>query len=327
MKKSLLAIVILILIFLIWWQPLNFGKTEVTIPKGANGKTIADYLAKHHIVRDVNEFLFCLKMSGKEKYLRPGIYELEKYKNPIYLINKLLHGGKSDIAVVIPEGLSVYETAEILATKALIDPEQFIILCGDKNFIHEIGLNVPSLEGYLFPDTYSFSTSQSDTDIIRIFIANFYDHIKKFNLENPDSMKKIIILASIVEKEAKYTDEKPVIANVFINRLKLHRPLESCATVFYALRNEHRSSDLSRELQKTRLTERDLEFNSPYNTYLHIGLPPGPICSPGENSIQAVILPSHVNYLYFVAKGDGRHYFSKTYQEHLFAKTRYHEAK
>jgi len=323
MKKQIVISVILIILVIIWWQPINFSKVEITIPKGASAREIVGYLSDSKIVRDTDEFLLWLKISGREKHLKSGRYELYTYKNPIYVISNLTRGGISEIIVTIPEGLTVYETADILAAHELIVQKQFIQLCTNKNFIQTLGLHVPSLEGYLFPDTYSFSSSQSDTAIIRTFITNFNNHTKKFKLSNQDSLNKIIILASLVEEEAKFADEKPIIAKVFIKRLQLHRPLESCATILYALKYENTDIYRTADMHKTKLTERDLRINSAYNTYIHIGLPPGPICSPGENSIEAVISPADVDYLYFVSKGDGHHHFSKTFREHLIAKERY----
>jgi UPF0755 protein len=323
MNKRILAIIILVVISLIWLQPLNFGKAEITIPEGANAREIVEYLSSNHLVRDADEFLFCLKISGKEKHLKSGTYELHRYKNPIYFIDKLTRGGKSDIIITIPEGLTIYETADILTAHGVVDKEHFIELCRNKNFIRILGLNVSSLEGYLFPDTYSFIASQGDTEIIKTFIKNFKNHISKFELTSLDSINRIIIIASMVEKEAKHEDERPIIARIFINRLKTYRPLESCATVLYVLKNEELNPYKKKVQHKIKLTEKDLKINSPYNTYLHIGLPPGPICSPGENSIKAVISPADVNYLYFVSRGDGRHHFSSTYKEHLVAKERY----
>lgn len=323
MKRKVIAILILILIFLIWLQPINFDRTEITIPEDANAREIAQYLSDNHIVRDINEFLFWLKISGKEKHLKSGTYELQKYKNPIYVINELTHGGKSDIIITIPEGLTIYETAEILDINGVINKEEFIILCHDRDFIKDLGLKVSSLEGYLFPDTYSFSISQTDSAVVSTFIKNFNKHIEKYGFDDSDSINKVIIIASVIEKEAKFEEERPIIARVFINRLKVGRPLESCATVFYALKN----INYEKYQTKTKLTQRDLQCNSPYNTYLHIGLPPGPICSPGENSIASAISPADVDYLYFVSRGNGRHHFSKTYREHIAAKEQYNAKK
>ncbi len=323
MKRKVIAISILILIFLIWLQPINFDRTEITIPEDANAREIAQYLSDNHIVRDINEFLFWLKISGKEKHLKSGTYELQKYKNPIYVINELTHGGKSDIIITIPEGLTIYETAEILDINGVINKEEFIILCHDRDFIKDLGLKVSSLEGYLFPDTYSFSISQTDSAVVSTFIKNFNKHIEKYGFDDSDSINKVIIIASVIEKEAKFEEERPIIARVFINRLKVGRPLESCATVFYALKN----INYEKYQTKTKLIQRDLQCNSPYNTYLHIGLPPGPICSPGENSIASAISPADVDYLYFVSRGNGRHHFSKTYREHIAAKEQYNAKK
>ena len=319
MKKKTGAILLLLLIFLIWLQPINFGSTEITISKGAHAREIAEHLSHNYVVRDVNEFLFWLRLAGKEKLLRSGTYVLQKYKNPIYVINELCHGGVFDIAVTIPEGLSIYETSEILELHGIVDKKKFIALCNDKHFAENLGLTASSLEGYLFPDTYSFNNSQNDSEVVLTFVKNALMHFEKLHLYDADSIYKILIIASLVEKEAKIEEERPLIAKVFLNRLATRRPLESCATIFYALRQH----DYERYRSKRSLTERDLKINSPYNTYLHYGLPPGPICSPGENSIKAVVEPADVEYLYFVSKGDGRHQFSRTFKEHLAAKQRY----
>ncbi len=319
MKKTIVAFLLLVLVFIVWWQPFNLDRTEVTIPAGAHAREIAENLSRHHIVRDIDEFLFWLKISGKEKYLKSGTYELYKYKSPLYVICKLASGGKSDITVTIPEGLTIYETAEILGRQGITDKEKFVTLCHDKRFVSNLGLKGPTLEGYLFPDTYSFNTSQTDSEVIITFVKNSQKHIETFQLDNADSIYEIITIASLVEKEAKFEDERPVIAKVFMNRLEKRRPLESCATILYALKK----GDNNKYQEKKRLTERDLQFDSPYNTYLHVGLPPGPICSPGASSIKAVISPADVDYLYFVSKGNGRHHFSRTYREHIVAKERY----
>jgi UPF0755 protein len=325
MSKRVIITTVLIIIFLIWWQPLNFGKTEVKIPEGVNAREIAEFLSNHHIIRDKNEFFFYLKLFGKEKKLKSGTYEFYRYKNPIYVINALSRGGKSEIIVTIPEGFTIYQTADILSAKALVVKEHFISLCKNEHLIRTMGLPVVSLEGYLFPDTYSFSKAQSDTAIIKIFVTNFKNHIKKLSVDNIDSLHKIIILASMVEREAKFKDERPIIAAIFTKRLRTRRPLESCATVLYALKIRDIEMNHPAGQHKTKLIEKDLKIDSPYNTYLHLGLPPGPICSPGEASIEAVITPADIDFLYFVAKGDGRHHFSKTYREHLIAKEQFSE--
>jgi UPF0755 protein len=317
MDKKHLLIALFFVILVLWWQPLNIGKIEVTIPDNVSARDIGNFLSEQNVVRNVDEFLLWLKLMGREKQLKAGKYVLPMYKNPIYVIDRLSSGGRSEIIVTIPEGLTNTEAAQILADHGLVNFTRIIQLCNNRAFIAELGLDMTSLEGYFFPDTYSFSSTQNEEEIIRTMLANFNKHIARFGLENNDSLHKVIILASIVEKEAKYQDERPIIARVFINRLESGRPLESCATVFYSLKTGQRA------VKKSRLTDADLKIDSPYNTYLHLGLPPGPICSPGDSSIEAVIAPADVDYLYFVAKGDGRHHFSRTYREHVAAKDRY----
>jgi UPF0755 protein len=317
MNRETIIVVIIAVIVAIWWQPLNLGKTEVTVPDNTNAREIAEFLAERRIVRNVEEFLFWLKVTGQERALKSGTYELYQFKNPIYLIGRLSAGGRSEIIVTLPEGLTIFETAQILAYHELVDESRFIELCHDESFIHTLGLAVSSLEGYFFPDTYSFSSLQNEESIITAVVKNFAKKIARFGLVGADSIHQVVVLASIVEKEAKYEDERPIIARVFLNRMRMSRPLESCATVFYILKKKEAGLD------KQKLTDRDLEIESPYNTYLHLGLPPGPICSPGESSIRAAIWPADVDYLYFVAKGDGRHHFSRTFKEHVAAKDRY----
>jgi len=323
MKRTLFAILILFIVGLVWLQPVNLGTMEVTVPDGATAREIAENLAYHHVVRDKEEFILWLKISGREKDLKSGTYTLQKYKNPLYLITQLSKGGRSDVVVIIPEGLTVYEVANILDNNGVVNKDSFISLCKNRTFLNKIGLSGASVEGYLFPDTYSFSQSQTDSQIIAQFLNNFKKHIKKYAILETDSVLKVLILASLVEKEARIDEERPIIARVFLNRLKTNRPLESCATVFYALR----ATDPEKYMNKSILSKSNLRFESAYNTYLHTGLPPGPICSPGENSIKAVIYPADVEYLYFVAKGDGHHHFSKTYREHIAAKGKYNAEK
>lgn len=317
MNRKYLMFALILLILVIWWQPLNLSRTEVTVPDNVSAREIALFLADQNIVRNVDEFLLWLKLSGQEKQLKAGTYELYKYKNPLYLIGQLSRGGKSEIIVTIPEGSTIYETGRILVNQGLVDYTRFIELCNDDSLIAMLGLGVSSLEGYLFPDTYSLSSMQSEEAVIHMMVKNFLRRIPDFGLKDGDSLHRIVILASIVEREAKYEDERPIIARVFLNRLNSNRPLESCATIFYIIKQYENAAP------KQKLTDQDLRIDSPYNTYLHLGLPPGPICSPGESSIRAAITPADVDYLYFVAKGDGRHHFSRTYREHASAKDRY----
>ncbi len=322
MKKIIFLFMVFFIIFLCWLQPVNFIQKEINIPKNATAKEIANILAKDHIIINPYEFLFWLKILGKENHIRSGRYQFFIYKNPIYVIFKLIKGGRSDVTVTIPEGLIISEVADILYKKNIIQNKaRFIALCNDRNFIRNLGLNLSSLEGYLFPDTYSLEENVDEAKIIKKMLENFKTKIKNITDIPIDSMQNLVIIASLVEKEAKYNEERPIIAKVFLNRLRLRRPLESCATVIYAYKLNNPDTVI------TYLREKDLKYNSPYNTYLNTGLPPGPICSPGINSLKAVLHPADVDYLYFVARGDGYHHFSKTYQEHLVAKEYYNAKK
>uniref|UniRef100_A0A7C4TGP6 Endolytic murein transglycosylase n=1 Tax=candidate division WOR-3 bacterium TaxID=2052148 RepID=A0A7C4TGP6_UNCW3 len=320
-RKIFVIFGIIFILLIIWIQPFDFGEKKVSVPRGANASEIAQILSQNNILRSQKEFLLFLKLSGKDKALKPGDYTIKIYKNPIYLIEKFSSGMRSDFPVTIPEGWTIFQVAELLSKKGLVSKEKFINLCFDQRFIKELGIKGPSLEGYLFPDTYFFTPSQGDSTIIVTLVKNLHHHIRNIIEVSPDSLRKIITIASLVEKEARYDDERPIIARVFLNRLKLSRPLESCATVIYARHIIYPDSII------TNLTEKDLRFPSPYNTYLHRGLPPGPICSPGEKSIIAVLNPADVDYLYFVSRGDGRHHFSRTYQEHLIARKYYNAQK
>ena len=317
MNKRHLVIAILVLMLVVWWQPLNIGRTEVTIPDNVSARGIARFLSDQRILRNTDEFLLWLKILGRQKHLKSGTYELYRYKNPLYLIYRLTIGGRSEIVVTIPEGSTIYETAQILADHGLADSSRFVDLCHNDSLIGEFGVRASSLEGYLFPDTYSFSSLQSEESIIATMLRNLRRHAAEFHPDDGDSLHRIMILASIVEREAKHEDERPIIARVFVNRLKANRPLESCATIFYIMKTT------GTFVPNHKLTDRDLRISSPYNTYLHLGLPSGPICSPGERSIRAAMAPADVDYLYFVARGDGRHHFSRTYREHAAAKDRY----
>ncbi len=318
MKKRIGLMVVLIVLVVLWIQPLNVGATEIAVPSGSSAREIATNLKENRIVRNVDEFLFVLRLSGKGKKLQAGNYRLYRYKNPLYVIDELSRSRPLDIQITIPEGLTISETIEILTARGIGDQKRIAVLCRDAEFIAAQGFGAKTLEGFLFPDTYAFNEEQSDTAILMMFIRNFRKQQAALDISN-DSLMFVITLASLVEKEAKLAEERPMIARVFINRLKADRPLESCATVLYAMK----ATDYEKYRDKQRLTENDLRFVSPYNTYLNTGLPPNPICSPGASSIQAVMMPSNDNYMYFVARGDGGHHFSVTYRQHLAAKEKY----
>jgi UPF0755 protein len=231
------------------------------------------------------------------------------------LLRELRSGGLNSAYVTIPEGYTIAQIARLLSQTLGLDRESFLRLSHSPDLCRLVGVPRSSLEGYLFPDTYSFYFGEEPREVIRTMVDRFRDvfadslgaRAKALGF----SVDQIVILASIIEREAKLDRERSLVSAVFHNRLRLGRALESCATVQYLLPEP-----------KERLSLDDLQRDSPYNTYEHTGLPPGPICSPGRKSILAALYPASVDHLYFVARGDGGHIFSRTAVDHARAKSR-----
>lgn len=299
----------------------NTKKEEIfRVEKGENRNVVLEKLYKDKIIKNKLFAQIYIKRKKLGSNLKQGVYKLNTSMTPSMILEKILQGQTDKdpniISVTIPEGYTIKEIAEKLKKVNLINDENsFIEECqnGDFNyeFLKSISKNRPSrLEGYLFPDTYEFKKGTSNYEIINKMLSRFNEiynldilpSIKNINY----SLDEIIIIASIVEKEAKLDNERPIIAKVFYNRLEKNMKLESCATVQYALGTH-----------KDVLYYKDLEVESPYNTYKYLGLPKGPICNPGKSSIIAAINPSKVNYIYFVSKGDGSHFFTNSYSEFL----------
>lgn len=283
---------------------------------------IASILHQQKVIK--NRFLFLLisKMLGWEKDLKAGKYEFTS-SNMIDVLRKLREGGIKVCRVTIPEGLPIWEVVEILEKKEIVGKDDFLAFSNNpQSFKEDFSFlsSLENLEGYLYPDTYYFFEGENGAEVIRKFLLRFQEIVLPiYEEENPKvnlSLEEVIILASIVEKEAQVSSEKPLIAAVFHNRLRKGMRLRADPTVKYALGNF-----------QDRLTYEDLYSSSPYNTYLYYGFPPGPICSPGKDSIYAALQPAQVDYLYFVAKGDKTHKFSNTYEEHLEAIYQYRKEK
>jgi len=320
-KNIIVVAVLFVSILFISWIFLPFYNSapiNILIPAGADSFEIANILRQQAVIK--NKFLFILlsKVLNWEKDLKAGNYEFSS-SNMIDVLGKLKKGGIKRSRVTIPEGLPGWEVSQILEKEKIIKKNDFLALVNDPGIFKEeffFLLSVESLEGYLYPDTYYFFVEENEVQVIRKFLLRFQEIILPLYEEkiprNDLSAEEIIILASIVEKEAQINLEKPIIAAVFHNRLEKGMKLRADPTVKYALGNF-----------QERLTYEDLTVSSPYNTYVYHGLPPGPICNPGKDSIYAVLYPDEVDYLYFVAKGDGTHKFSDTYEEHLKAVHKY----
>ncbi|MDI6794697.1 MAG: endolytic transglycosylase MltG [bacterium] len=289
-----------------------YTSSTVSIPPGAGVRQIASILKSHRIIDHPLYFTLTAGLKGVQNSLKAGEYRFNNRMTTGEILDCLNKGKMITYSFTIPEGYNLKEIAGRLQDKGFVSSERFLSLCYDQNFIFSLGLNGESLEGYLFPDTYQAVKEISEKDIITVMVDRFrkitgsyQGKIKEMNT----SLYPVITLASLIEKEVQKEEEKPLISAVFHNRLKKGMSLESCVTVLYAL-----------GYHKYPLTYDDLKIESPYNTYLHHGLPPGPICSPGRTSIEAALNPAPVPYLFFVARRNGFHRFSETYIQHRMAK-------
>ncbi|HHX13639.1 MAG TPA: endolytic transglycosylase MltG [Clostridiales bacterium] len=294
--------------------------TLVEIPSGSGTETIANLLNDAGMIDSALAFRIQSKLKGLDGQYKAGQYNLSRSMAMTEIMNLLQEGHSLTTRVTIPEGLDIKRLTKLLADKQLIDPVKFADELENGQFDYPFLKDAPAgpnrLEGYLFPETYDLFANASEYDIIntmlkqfnKLFTDKYYARAKELNMD----INQVITLASIIEREAVVQEDRPVISGVFHNRLEKNMRLQSCATVQYILGE-----------QKDNLSKADIAIESPYNTYIHAGLPPGPIASPGKLSIDAALWPAETDYLYFLAKGDGSHVFSKTYQEHLANKAKY----
>ncbi|MBE0478021.1 endolytic transglycosylase MltG [Candidatus Aerophobetes bacterium] len=293
-------------------------KVLIRIPPGVTSTQISYILKENKIITNPYFFSLMVKILKYDTSLKAGVYE---FTSPTFfsVVDKLLKGKVKTYRVTFPEGLPKWEVANLLAEKQIVDRQNFLQLVDNAEYFYQ---RFPwldakdSLEGYLFPDTYDFVLEENPVGVVGKFLTKFEQTIlplyHKMSRDNALSLHELIILASIIEKEAVVSFERPMIAGVFYNRLNRGMRLRADPTVKYALGSFN-----------VRLDTQMLIYPSPYNTYIYSGLPPGPICSPGVDSIKAALEPAQVNYLYFVSRKDGTHEFSTTYQEHLQAIEKY----
>lgn len=307
-------------------SPKETGEVNITIENGSSLTQIANVLEENKIIKSASSFkIYCKLFSDSSKF-KAGQYSIVR---PIELkeITELLSKGQNQangVKVTIPEGYVITQVATLMENKKLGNKDEFLELAKSGEFDYEFLKfdSAPSikykLEGFMYPDTYFFNEDATSEEIIKILLDTFeskvWSKLKTAADQNGLDYNELLTLASIVEKEAVKDDERSKIAGVFFNRIEIDMSLQSCATVQYAL---------NREKFSTTVTFEETRLESPYNTYKYPGLPPGPICNPGIKSIEAVIKPDNNKYLFFVAKGDGSHYFSLTYDEHLEAIQKY----
>ncbi|HNI69504.1 MAG TPA: endolytic transglycosylase MltG [Nitrospira sp.] len=288
----------------------------VVIPDGSTFQQVAAILKSEQLIRSRWAFLLLGKSRDVDRKIRPGEYELDGSMASQAILEKLRAGRVVLHPVTIPEGYNLVQIAEVLAGQQVTDVKEFSKLVRDRPFITTLGIEADSLEGYLFPETYSFPRQAKARDVIkamvdglhRVWSADLQEQAARMKL----SLHQVLTLASVIEKETGSKDERELIAAVFHNRLRKKIPLQSDPTVIYGL-----------QAFDGNIHKRDLSVMSPYNTYRVQGLPPGPIASPGAHSLRAALFPAQASYLYFVSRNDGTHQFSSTLAEHNQAVEKY----
>ena len=284
--------------------------TTINIPQGVSFSKISNTLTAKRIINDKTNFKLLAYLMGATHNVKYGEYLFSSSMRPTTILEKLLDGEVVLHEVTIPEGYTDEQIAQTLAEKGLLDNiDSFMELTHDRVFIAALDITAPSLEGFLYPDTYKLSKGLSPAEIIKKMVGQFKvvytPELQQRAAAIGMSMLQVVTLASMIEKETSVPSERFLISAVFHNRLKLRMRLQSDPTVIYAM---HITDDI--------ITKKDLRTKDPYNTYTHYGLPPGPICDPGKESIVAALYPADVKYLYFVANNDGSHEFTRTLREH-----------
>ena len=292
---------------------------RITIPAGDGFGQVTDTLVSRGIVRSRFWFKLIAKIRGLDRSVRAGIYEIAPGESPWQVLSLLQRGRIASVRFTVPEGLSLLETAALAERDLGVPRDSFLAAVRDPDEAARARLVVPTLEGFLLPETYQVPVGSSARDVVRIMAKAFAAAWKPAWDARLDTLgvtrQEIVTLASIIEGEARVDAERKIISGVYHNRLRIGMALQADPTVQYAL-------EVKTGKPKPRLYQKDYDTPSPYNTYLHPGLPPGPIDSPGLSSLEAALYPADVPFFYFVARPDGHHVFSRTYDQHLRAVAR-----
>ena len=321
---SLLAIAVIVYFFVVPAVKSMFapqqGQTvaagqdvSITIPEGASGDDIASILSKNHVIENPKDYYAAVAKEGAEMSLKPGDYTLKTGMDAVDVVRQLVAGPNSGAVLTIQEGLTLEQTAERVEAVYGISKDEFLAQAKASKYADDYpfleGAYNDSLEGYLYPKTYTFTGAPSADDIIRKLLDQFVSETASLNLDkgaNGLSAQQIVTMASLIERETAVDSERPTIASVIYNRLDADMPLQIDAAIVYARGGGNQA-----------VTYSDLEIDSPYNVYKNYGLTPGPICSPSISSIKAALNPDKTDYLYYVASatGDGTHKFSSDYEQ------------
>ncbi len=294
--------------------PLHFDDrpVEVLIPEGTSFRQALDILIQTGLMRDKNVFIILGRLTGADRKIRAGYYSFREKMMPIQVYDLLKKGKIIEYDVTIVEGDSLAEIGEKLASFGLVSAEEFNSLSRDREFLRSLFVEAPSLEGYLFPQTYRIPKGALPQTIMRVMVQKLREEYNEKLKQRTKTMgwteHEALTLASIIEKEAVVDTERTIISAVYHNRMKKGMPLQADPTAVYGVKSS-----------KQKILKKDLLNKTDYNTYVIAGLPPGPIASPGLKSIVAALYPANVPYFYFVSKRDGTHHFSETLEEHLDA--------
>ncbi len=323
LKSTVVSLIFLFFLFgFTFYYSLSKGFEKETVIEVRKGDTIRSVLRRLSRSGDFNNLdlnlaLLYARLTGLDRVKR-GRYLVSGGETLLDFLKKINSGKGILVKITIPEGYNVYQIAETLDRNGVCGYKEFLDYALSKGVAARYNIPGDRVEGFLFPDTYKFSADTPPMKIIDTMIKNFWKHYSdefmKRTKEMGWSVYKVVTLASIIQKETSVVDEMPIISAVYHNRLKKGMLLQADPTVIYGLMPHFDGNLRKRDL---------LDRNNPWNTYVHKGLPPTPICNPGVDAIRTALWPANVNYLYFVARGDGRHFFSVTYKEHLKAVRKY----
>jgi UPF0755 protein len=284
---------------------------RVEIPAGASLKAIADTLHKYQVIDVPRFFRIYTKLSGHERAIQAGVYDLHRHRPVGEVLEALTTGGGAYVRLAMPEGLMLNELAGLVQRRLGIPAESLLAAARDSTLLARVAPGAASLEGYLYPSTHYVPIRASAGDVVRQMVAEFEAQWKPAwdarLAELQMTRHQVVILASIIEGEVRRERDRPYVSSVYHNRLRAGWRLQADPTVIYALG------------RRRRLYEKDYQLRSPYNTYRIDGLPPGPINQPSAASLQAALYPADTRYFFLVAGADGQHIFSRTLREHLAA--------
>jgi len=295
-------------------SPHRVALCQVEIAPGMTARQVGEELESRGIIRSARFFSFAARLMEFDRHIRAGAHWIDGFKPTVTILRQLLSGGLSIVRFTVPEGLTIEEMADIVAANLPVIPDSFVAAANDSALVARYAFpGASSLEGFLFPDTYNFDANAGSRAVVRTMATRFHELFTPTMEARAESLRmtllEVLTLASIIEKEAMVDRERPIVSQVFHKRLKIGYRLEADPTVKYVM-----------ERNRRRLSLRDIEIDSPYNTYRNHGLPPGPICNPGIESIRAALWPAETDYLYFVANWDGTHTFTRSLREHNVAK-------